>query len=191
MFIALANYAIARVLQSVLTISVPEISYSVSLSIFWFLVAFVPVLFFKNKYWLRVNLQKIKQNIKPLISYTAFVLLGLFVFVALGITDSFHGVKYPFIFFFVTPVVEELIFRGWLYGYFEERSKYSPVVATAILFGLHHLQYFGFVPTPFAIFQVVYTFLLGILFGKMREKSGSVYMPMAFHILINFITLKF
>ena len=188
--IALTNYQFARLIQRVILFLFPSFSYTWSLSLPWILVGIVLSVWTLPSSGLKILLSRIKKNWLHLLAYSLIVCSGLGLFYIFGITKYFHSVKNPFIFFIITPVAEELIFRGWIYGQLE-KIKISPILGSSILFGLHHLQYFRYIPTPFAIFQVVYTFILGLLLGKMRGKSGSVYLSIAMHILINWFTVNF
>lgn len=190
LIIALSNYQLAKLAQQLILFFLPGFSYIWSLSLPWLMIGFLPILFLKLNVF-SISLPYLRKNIKEICIYVLLVIAGLALFVNLGVTSYFHAVKYPFIFFIITPIVEELIFRGWLYDWTKKRFRSSPVLVTAILFGLHHLQYFGFRITPFAVFQVAYTFILGLLFGKIRAKSGSVYLSILLHILINYVSCSF
>ncbi len=77
----------------------------------------------------------------------------------------------------VAPVLEELVFRGYLQTAIGERlGAGTGVVAAALLFGLFHLADPGVVPVLTAI---------GLMLGWVRQRSGSVYPAMAGHIVNN------
>lgn len=84
----------------------------------------------------------------------------------------------------ITPIVEELISRSWLFAEVKRLTKFSPVLITSILFAIQHLQYYNFILTWFAQFQIEYTFFLGLVLTKLRLKSGSIYIPLAIHMLV-------
>jgi membrane protease YdiL (CAAX protease family) len=190
--ISLFDYKIAKFFQESILHYFPNSSYSISISFFWLIIAFIPLLFMNfDEFGLKANYKKMLSNKNKLIAYSSLVVLGLILFVSLGITKYFHFVKYPFIFFIITPIVEEIIFRGCIYGIVGKFKKLNPILISSILFGLHHLQYFNFSLTKFAIFQVTYTFILGLLFGKTRKLSGSIYIGLLLHIFINFVTVYF
>lgn len=189
-FLALTNYQLAKLGQRALLATNPEWSYQWTIIIPWLFVCATPVLLNWSDSGVRFNFESAKTNWKLLLSLSSIVLLGLLLFVSLGITRYFHSVKYPLIFFLVTPLVEELLFRGWIYGQLQ-KTHWFPVIGSAMLFGLHHLQYFNYRPTPFALFQIGYTFVLGWLFGLMRKKSDSMYLSLMMHILINWATVNF
>ncbi len=76
----------------------------------------------------------------------------------------------------VAPIVEEIIFRGWLYG--KLRKKFIMPVAillVSILFGIVHLQWnVG-----------VNVFATSIVLCLMREITGTVYSGIILHMLKN------
>lgn len=188
--VALSDYQVAKQGQRLILTLLPNFSYVWSLSFPWLMIGIIPVILFKLRIFL-IDLSYIRKNIRQIFVYTSLVIAGLILFVGLGISQYFHSVKYPFIFFVVTPMVEELIFRGWMYDWVEKVTRLNPVLITAILFGLHHWQYFGYRITLFAVFQIGYTFILGLLFGKIREKSGGIYLSALIHVLINYISYRF
>jgi membrane protease YdiL (CAAX protease family) len=99
-------------------------------------------------------------------------------------------------FLVVGLLVEELLFRGVIFDLAKRSlpnrnaSRIPPWVAVSgVVFGLSHLQFHGFVLSPAALTQVAYTIPLGILLALLREYSGSLWLPIAFHLANNFITL--
>ena len=85
------------------------------------------------------------------------------------------------------PVLEEILFRGQLQGAIQKkledrRSQRAPIYAIAItsaVFSLIHFQ-------PLAIPPL---FVAGAAFGWIRWRSGSLALPIAAHVLMNFISL--
>ena len=76
----------------------------------------------------------------------------------------------------ITPVAEELMFRGILYKRFHERQSFwYAAVWSALLFSLVHSS----------TTQMIYTFLLGVLLSYLYEKFGSLRAPVLLHILLN------
>jgi membrane protease YdiL (CAAX protease family) len=89
-------------------------------------------------------------------------------------------------------VAEELLFRGVVFDLVDEqlsapnpRNLTPAVWLSALLFGLSHLQYHGFDVTSAAVQQVVYTSALGLLLGWQRQRTGSLTLPVATHVLFN------
>jgi membrane protease YdiL (CAAX protease family) len=183
------DYLLSRKITFVVQDYLPFFSYPILLSSFWVLLTVVPIFFVRGERFWMVDLAHVKKQARSISIYFLIVILGLGLFSLFGITSSFHNVKYPVIFFLVTPFVEEMVFRGWMFNWLKNTTQISPVLGTSILFGLHHWQYFGFRLTPFALFQIFYTFFLGLLLAKMREKSKSLYPSLVTHILINYLSL--
>lgn len=80
---------------------------------------------------------------------------------------------------FVAPLGEEIVFRGFLFrGWVRPgRNPVLPVVAIAVVWTLLHVQY-----DWFGLTQV---FLLGLLFGWIRWRSGSTSLTFVLHALVN------
>jgi tetratricopeptide (TPR) repeat protein len=85
----------------------------------------------------------------------------------------------------VGPIVEEILFRGLIYGAMEKRLRvFGAILASSFLFALVHLQVVYFIPI----------FCLGIVLGWARWKANSLGLPIVIHILNNglaLIALKF
>lgn len=86
----------------------------------------------------------------------------------------------PFLLIFfvgiLAPVCEEAVFRGAIFsGYKKEGNVFKAIMASAILFGLLHMN----------INQASYAFVIGILLGFLLEATGSIFGTMLFHILVN------
>lgn len=81
----------------------------------------------------------------------------------------------------VAPFMEELLFRGLLFAFFEKHGGLiSAIVATAILFaGLHIPEYWG------AWNNVVMILVVGFTFSIVRGLTGSVTPSFALHLAYN------
>lgn len=88
---------------------------------------------------------------------------------------------------FVYPILEEIVFRGWLQGALLA-SPYGRItrggislanLSTSVVFVLAHLAY-HFVPWSLAIF------VPSLLFGFFRERYGSLAPPILLHVVFNF-----
>lgn len=188
MIIVFGNYQIAKLVQHFFLELSPNLSYIATLVVPWIGIGIILCLTNPLACGLRWNSSETKQNWRSIFLLLLSLALGLGLFAYFGVTKYFHGVKYPIIFFLFTPIAEELIFRGWIYQQIQRLGR-SAIFWSAIFFGLHHLQYFNYHFTTFAIFQITYTFILGIFLGKIRKDSGSIYLPIIAHTLLNYITL--
>lgn len=72
---------------------------------------------------------------------------------------------------------EEFLFRGVIQSIFVKwfRNSHIAVIVTAFLFSFIHFQFFGFLPR----------FALGLYFGYLLIWSGSIWLPVAAHLVNN------
>jgi membrane protease YdiL (CAAX protease family) len=79
----------------------------------------------------------------------------------------------------VAPIGEETLFRGFLFrGWHRSpRDVWAVIVATALLWALTHVQY-----NPYYMAQV---FVIGLVFGWFRYKSGTTILTILLHGLVN------
>lgn len=79
----------------------------------------------------------------------------------------------------IAPVIEETVFRGFLWRIFEKGSvnKYLILLITSFLFAAMHLDLYRF-PALFAG---------GLIYGFLRMKSDSVFSPTVAHVTNNTI----
>jgi len=79
----------------------------------------------------------------------------------------------------VAPIGEETLFRGFLFrGWHRSpRDRWAVITATALLWALTHVQY-----NPYFMAQV---FVVGLVLGWVRWKSGSTILTMLLHGLVN------
>lgn len=190
-FLSFSHYKLAKIVQALLLHVLPQASYIWSLAILWIILPAALAIHSPRQSGLFLDKAAIQRHKKILCLFVLTVCIGLLLFILLGVTTYFHSVKYPVLFFIVTPMAEELIFRGWIYGKIQTYKKFSPVFITALLFGLSHLQYTNYMPTHFVIFQVMYACILGIFLGKIRQYSKSIYIGIGVHMFINCISVYF
>lgn len=92
-----------------------------------------------------------------------------------------------------TVILEELVFRGVLWGFVVDRSGTRwALVGTAVAFGLWHVAPAMSLadrtdsPVGVSVLAVVaFTFLSGLVLGELRRRSASVLAPAAFHWATN------
>ena len=81
------------------------------------------------------------------------------------------------------PVMEEFIFRGFLLpGYFASRiGAANGIALTSAAWAAMHVQY--------ELFFIVQIFILGMVFGWLRWRSGSTLLTLILHAVINLSAL--
>ncbi|WP_251389728.1 CPBP family intramembrane glutamic endopeptidase [Mediterraneibacter agrestimuris] len=97
----------------------------------------------------------------------------------------------------ITPIFEELIFRGYVWMALEKHGRKFAYLSTTILFALWHIGYVDTVlwrvsyfnhtaSIPQIIFWKVITgFIYGILLGAVRYKTNNAYSSMLLHSFLN------
>lgn len=80
----------------------------------------------------------------------------------------------------LVPIAEELVFRGLMY----KRLRYGLPFLPAALYGA-----FAFAIFHGNMVQMIYAFVLGMLFSYMYEKYGSVKAPIFAHIMMNLVSV--
>ncbi len=80
---------------------------------------------------------------------------------------------------FMAPLIEEVVFRGFLLKGFSKTfmGAEGAVALTSLLWAVMHLQY------EFAYVTVI--FMIGLVFGYARIKTGSLFVPMTMHMVMN------
>lgn len=87
-----------------------------------------------------------------------------------------------FVFGCISPLAEEMMFRGVMYRrYRETKSFYYGAVWSSVFFALIHTN----------TVQMIYTFLLGILLCYVYEKFGSIKAPVLLHMSLNIGSVLF
>ncbi len=81
----------------------------------------------------------------------------------------------------VAPVTEELFFRGFLHrGWAPSWLGVSgTIVLTSALWAVLHQQY--------NVFGILLIFVMGLIFGWMRQRSSSTLLPMVLHTVNNLL----
>ena len=81
------------------------------------------------------------------------------------------------------PLFEELFFRGFLFeGLRESRlQSIGAVIVTSAAWAMIHIQY--------GAFEITLIMLLGLILGIAKLKTRSIYIPIAMHVLVNFLAV--
>jgi len=98
----------------------------------------------------------------------------------------------------ITPVFEELIFRGYVWNKLNTifRKECCTYIVTTVLFGVWHLGYFDSIAfrvellghTEFAkimLMKVVIGMVFGVVFGALRLKTKNSYSTILLHGVMN------
>ena len=98
-------------------------------------------------------------------------------------SDAFYGSSFALELLgsaLVTPLLEELLHRGVVYGRLRRHMQMWPaVILSALVFAVLH----------FNIVQFVYAFLLGVVFALFVEKTGKLSFAVIAHVVANAIAV--
>ena len=88
------------------------------------------------------------------------------------------------------PIVEELFYRGYLFSSLRKRhSLTTAALVSAAFFGIRHATHFLFLfpayPLIAAMVWVLDTFILGLAYAYLYEKTESLWPPFLAHLAIN------
>jgi len=162
------------------------------------LITFVIFIMIKKKKVepLDLNLNKPDSTLRFLlwtISFLVFILLTEFIFYKLGMLEVDKW-DHPFGSsviriagaVFLAPVVEELIFRGFILNVLRKKLNMHPAVFIQAVFFvlLHNFTYENTLTSNIGIVQ---SLIDAALYGYARYSTRSIYTPMAMHITGNFI----
>ena len=87
---------------------------------------------------------------------------------------------------FLAPVVEEAIFRGYIFGNIREFSRAAAYLASCLLFALLHVWQFVAVSWDFSYLLVTVQYLIpGLVMAWCFERSGSLWGSILLHCIVN------
>jgi len=153
---------------------------------------FLSFFFFKAEFFQAL---KIKFNSYFAMATVSFFLLGmathqLMITLGLSFPMDMHNLEMLLIALLVAPFIEEGIFRFLVWeSLLKSNLKISYVILfTSVLFSFSHfLSYFYLtdILQNFILFQTAYTFILSILIGIVRFRTGSLTTSLWVHALYN------
>ena len=82
---------------------------------------------------------------------------------------------------FLPCVIEELAYRGVMFGSFHEAGRLKAILMSGFLFGLMHMNFN----------QILYAIYLGIVFALLVEATGSLVSTMILHMLFNALNTSY
>jgi len=172
--------------------------YLLTMQMVWYVlllayIYFLVVIYYRLPFWQGLKWQKLKA--KNALSYIlGGVVLSLAVLLAprflpegkgfpLEKMFSSPGASYAIALFavLIAPFMEELLFRGLLFVFFEKHGGLRfAVISTALLFaGLHIPEYWG------AWQSLVMILIVGLVFSAVRGRTGSVTPSYVLHMAYN------
>ncbi|NCB51378.1 MAG: CPBP family intramembrane metalloprotease [Clostridia bacterium] len=91
---------------------------------------------------------------------------------------------------FMAPLVEEPLFRGLIFGGLRKKNRILAYALSAGLFALYHVwQYAVAYADPSYLVYALNYLPVSIALAYSYEKSGSIWVPIGFHMMVNAISL--
>ena len=105
-------------------------------------------------------------------------------------TLTVNKVASSLIFAALIALSEETMVRGWFYARFEPRGRNVALIASSIFFGAMHIVNFGSsLDDRYVSMQILVATAMGYFFAALMIYSGSIWVPIIFHFLIDFPVL--
>ncbi len=143
---------------------------------------------------------KIKGTLLRVIAVILYGFICLLMVKKLDFNAPFKYIELTFIqLVLLAPFIEELLFRGvfFLIGRVSGLNKTSNIILNSLFFSVSHLPAIWFLPPEFhnfIFFQLFYTFGLGWLCVKARDKTDGIFEPYLLHLIFNiqfYIAVKY
>ncbi len=87
---------------------------------------------------------------------------------------------------FLAPIVEELIFRGAIFGGVRNYNRALAYVLSVLMFAVYHIwQYVALYGDASLMIYTIQYFPVSIALAWSYERSGTIWVPIFFHMIIN------
>ncbi len=91
----------------------------------------------------------------------------------------------------LAPIVEEVLFRGVVFGTIRRKHRILAYAASAILFSVYHLWAYALIESDWTILVYLIQYIPGaIALAWCYERSGSIWASITVHAFINFLAIK-
>lgn len=122
------------------------------------------------------------------------VVVALFMATPSNFTGGFHAIILLFYSSIVTPIFEELIFRGYVWNKLNTifSKEWKTYIVSTVLFSLWHIGYISSIAfrvenglANAMIWKVITGFCFGIILGAVRLKTKNSYSTILLHGVLN------
>lgn len=91
---------------------------------------------------------------------------------------------------FIAPIVEEVLFRGVLFGGIRRRNRNAAYIVSILLFAFYHIwQYLIAYRDPTMLLYMLQYIPAGYVLAMCYEQVNSIWAPIFLHMLLNYINL--
>lgn len=91
---------------------------------------------------------------------------------------------------FMAPIVEEVLFRGVIFGGLHKTNRVLAYAMSMLIFATYHVWQYVMVSGDLSMFIYVLQYLpVSFCLAWAYERSGSIWVPIGFHMMINAMSL--
>lgn len=91
---------------------------------------------------------------------------------------------------FMAPIVEEILFRGVIFGGVRQKNRVLAYVLSVLMFSVYHVWQYVAVSGDWTLLIYVLQYVpVSIALAWVYERSGSIWVPIGFHMMINYMSL--
>lgn len=90
---------------------------------------------------------------------------------------------------FLAPFVEEVLFRGLIFGALVEKHRVLAWIVSVLAFSLYHVWQYAVTDSPLLLLTAVLYFPASIALNWSYRYSGTIWGPIAYHMLTNCIAM--
>lgn len=92
---------------------------------------------------------------------------------------------------FLAPMVEEVLFRGAVFGLIRKKSRFLAYAVSVLLFAVLHVWQYAVALDSTALLVYILDYIpAGIVLAWSYERSGTIWLPIFFHMGTNMMALS-
>lgn len=92
---------------------------------------------------------------------------------------------------FLAPIVEELLFRGVIFGGVKKQNRILAYVLSILMFALLHVWQYALIGGDWTVLLYMIQYIpVSFALAWCYERSGTLWCPIAFHMMINAMSFK-
>ena len=91
---------------------------------------------------------------------------------------------------FLAPVVEEILFRGVLFGSIRRKNRAAAYVVTILAFGFYHIWQFALISMDWRVLLYIIQYIApGFALCRLYERTSCIWMPIFMHMAANLLAM--
>ncbi|MGM9522428.1 MAG: lysostaphin resistance A-like protein [Oscillospiraceae bacterium] len=91
----------------------------------------------------------------------------------------------------LAPVVEEVLFRGVVFGTIRRKHRITAYIVSSVFFAVYHLwEYIVYSFSPAILLYLIQYIPAGLVLGWCYERGRNLWCPVFLHMIINYISIS-